>query len=106
MHRPVKVDLEKVKATRRNLTAPRVFRMAVPARVVMYFMFFFTSTLHFLTREMAPMLIPMICDAYGYSLAQRGCERYQRASSLRAGPRTRVPPRAPAVREPPAVLIF
>eukprot|EP01043_Picozoa_sp_COSAG02_P115412 COSAG02_NODE_51771_length_312_cov_0.694836_1_plen_35_part_10 len=35
--------------------------MALPARVVMYFMFFATSTLHFLTREMAPMLIPMIC---------------------------------------------
>jgi hypothetical protein len=47
---------------------------ALPARVVMYFMFFATSTLHFLTREMAPMLIPMICDSYGYTLAQRGCE--------------------------------
>eukprot|EP01044_Picomonas_judraskeda_P011786 COSAG03_NODE_1637_length_3734_cov_504.619807_2_plen_312_part_00 len=49
--------------------------MALPARVVMYFMFFATSTLHFLTREMAPMLIPMICDSYGYTMAQRGCER-------------------------------
>ena len=47
--------------------------MECPGRVqVMYFMFFSTSTLHFLTREMAPMLIPMICDAYGYTLAQRG----------------------------------
>ena len=43
------------------------------ARIIMYFMFFGTSTLHFLVREMAPMLIPLICDAYGYSLAQRGC---------------------------------
>ena len=43
------------------------------ARIIMYFMFFGTSTLHFLVREMAPMLIPLICDAYGYTLAQRGC---------------------------------
>ena len=69
--------------------------MAVPARVVMYFMFFFTSTLHFLTREMAPMLIPMICDAYGYSLAQRGCERYQRARPHSAPAHARGYRRAP-----------
>ena len=55
----------------------------------MYFMFFSTSTLHFLTREMAPMLIPMICDAYGYTLAQRGC------ASLVEGPHRAPHPRVP-----------
>ena len=46
--------------------------MKIISRFVMYFMFFGTSTLHFLTREMAPMLVPMICSEFGYSTQQRG----------------------------------
>ena len=46
--------------------------MALVSRFIMYFFFFGTCTVHFLTREMAPMLVPMICSEFGYSAQQRG----------------------------------
>ena len=44
----------------------------VVSRFLMYFFFFGTCTTHFLTREMAPMLIPMICSEFGYTSQQTG----------------------------------
>ena len=42
------------------------------ARFVMYQAFFSTGCLHFLTREMPTMLIPLICEEMGFGMAERG----------------------------------
>jgi MFS family permease len=42
------------------------------ARASMYTMLGLTSTVHFLTREMGPQLIPFICSEFNFSAQQRG----------------------------------